>query len=161
MAKVVVHCPEVRLPDDLKRSLSGKKRKTESEEYSKDAIREQVGGYLREIKDLSATSFKGLQKKKYKDDILTKLGAPPPKEQKMPFAMKMGIEKGRKRRDAAIQRHSKEAGVVLPGRKQIEKEKKSDRPNRSRDNFDVKLKKGLLHVKPLKKKSSLKKGRKA
>ncbi len=149
----VVHCPDVRLPEDMQGR--GKKRYRDSKErvqsgfVSTKEVREELRGYLGEIKDLTATSFEGLKKKRFKEDKLTKLGAPPAKQQKMPFKMRMGIDKGIQRREKATIAHAKESGVVLASSimKSKSKGKERERPRRSEDDFDVRTKKGVLHVK--------------
>lgn len=152
-------CPNVKLPEkSIERS--GQKRTRESDYTSKinfakksmpsqnfEMSKKEVSNILTEIKDLSATSFVGMAKKKHKEDKLTKLGAPPPKQQTMPFKMQMGILKGRKIRMTKAIQTAKEAGVVLaaPSKDQMKNSKR--KPSKDRQSsFEVGTKGGILHL---------------
>ena len=91
-----------------------------------------------EIKEYSSTAFTGLAKKKHKEDKLTKLGAPPAKEQTMPFKMKMGILAGRKKREQKMIAEAKQAGIVLAENvtKKAKKPTRNDKKGRSRSDRD-------------------------
>ncbi len=149
---IVVKCPEIRLPDDHKSmaSASGRKRGRHFDREqlpvglvsSKD-VKDEIRGLLGDVKGLAATAFEGLKKKKYKEDKLTKLGAPEVKQQKMPFKMKMGIEAGKVRRQKAIQAQAKEGGIILATQKKKEDPKRSFKRN---DELGDRVTKGVLHV---------------
>ena len=92
---------------------------------------------------------------KHKEDKLTKLGAPPPKEQKMPFKMKMGILEGRKKREIKSQERAKESGVVhgkkafssSGGSSSTTKKLRGKREDfEGYGGFDVKTKGGVFHL---------------
>jgi hypothetical protein len=55
-------------------------------------IMEERHKIMKSIKELAATTLTGINKKEYKEDKLTKLGAPPVAKQKIPYKMKMGLE---------------------------------------------------------------------
>jgi hypothetical protein len=107
---------------------------------------------MKEIKDLSSTALLGSAKKKYKEDILTKLGAAPVKEQTMPFKMKMGILKGRKRREDRAEQERKESGVVVATSKTKKGKKSNQLSERDDDkalgvpNWNVNTFNGVLHL---------------
>lgn len=176
MAKVQTFvCPEVRLPSKIeagnrtqaysnpkKRSLNGESSFSSSSSSSSSrndkyvelerAAHEKadVRDLYSSIKELSATTYSGLKKKKHKEDILTKLGAPPVKEQTMPFKMKMGILAGRKKRMEKAEQESKLSGVVTANKKS-KKSKKRDKKRGDDDDNDAfsmpDFKNGILRIK--------------
>jgi len=110
-------CPEVSLPEDL---YSSKRTKTDKESKgkvsgtkpeTKASKREEFRNFMNNLKEFNAKES-SVKKKFTKDDILTKLGAPPPKQMTMPFKMKMGLEAARKKREIKLEIESKEAGLV-------------------------------------------------
>jgi hypothetical protein len=118
-------CPEVRVPSKALALTSSndliRKRNIEGEGFKNKKQRNSSGKSLHDeqrsirdsIRELSAQSLRGLQKLNHKEDKLTKLGVPPPKEQSMPFKMKMGILAGREKRKRKHLLEAKEAGTVL------------------------------------------------
>ena len=157
-------CPTVTLPDSFSRSkrergdmgwdrdasvssrpssgnnFSGKKQRYDE----KNEDRAEFMKVMQSIKDINATSFQGMSKKKYKEEKLIALGAPKVKEQTMPFKMKMGILAGRKKRESRELNAAKESGQVLPSQG-----KKTKAYKRSEDaglGLDVHTKRGVLHV---------------
>ena len=60
--------------------------------------RDQFDQYFSDVKSLGNATLKGSAGIKIKDDILTNLGVPPPKKQKIPFKMAIGINEGRRKR---------------------------------------------------------------
>ena len=159
----MVRCPDIRLPDDHKSSSSssGRKRGRSSDSEhnhlpvglgvglglvsSKD-VKDEIRGLLGDIKGLTATSFVGLKKKKFKDDKLTKLGAPDVKQQKMPFKMKMGIEAGKARRQKAVQSQAKEAGIVLATHRKAESDSRGGLFTKKKFDLGDRVSKGVLHI---------------
>lgn len=85
------------------------------------------------VKNLTATTFTGMTKKTHKEDKLTKLGALPVKQQKMPLKMKLGIVAGRERRLEKTVQRAKEDGVVLPTSVLAQLSKKSNVSNSNKD----------------------------
>jgi hypothetical protein len=82
---------------------AGKKPKT---------AREEVNEILETVKEFNAKSLEGAKKAAHKDDILTKLGALPPKQQKMPYAMRLGLNAAKKKRDIKNAQLAKESQVL-------------------------------------------------
>lgn len=117
MQKVFV-CPEVRVPK-LQRPDGDRKRQREPERPNNrndakkpKSEKEELRSMMSTIKQYNSQSLEGLSMKAYKDHKLTKLGAAPPKQQTMPFKMKMGIIAGRKKRNQREKAMDKEGGVV-------------------------------------------------
>lgn len=140
--------------DDKERNSKGGERGgvVRVEDSSKKARKEEVLDLMQEVKEYSSQTFKGLKKKKHKDDELTRLGVQPPKQQTMPFKMAMGIREGRKKRDMKTIERSKDSGVVLKKGLSYQniKEKYSSKDKKSReerDGLDIGTKKGVFHLK--------------
>jgi hypothetical protein len=170
MVKTVV-CPSVSLPKDY--SLQ-KKRKIEANGPPKDerrpdwkrprasdlhnsstsSTKEEIKGIYKSIKDLAATSYTGMAKKKHKEDILTQLGAPAVKQQKMPFKMRVRINEAAKKRETKAVENAKISGVVTAGSSSSKKRQgKSGKSWSDRDDndsnfqsFGAKTKGGVLHI---------------
>ena len=133
-------CPVVKLPDRQSVSVNGKVKRhdwddnrSQSFATSKKAKTQSAAAEMKDIfesiKELSSTTLQGSDRKKYKEDKLTKLGAPPVKEQTMPFKMKMGILRGRKKREERALAQAKESGVVLAKTSKKDKKKRIDDEN--------------------------------
>lgn len=111
-------CPEVKVPklqrpDDRKRQREPEKPSFNRNDIKKPKTdKEELRSMMATIKQYNSKSLEGLSMKAYKDHKLTKLGAPPPKQQTMPFKMKMGILAGRKKRNQREKALDKEGGVV-------------------------------------------------
>lgn len=150
----VFKCPEVSLPEKQvkENGYSGKKRSRDTfiKGNNFKAKKAEVDRLHADIKDFSSTSLIGLAKKKFKDDKLTRLGAPPPKQQTMPFKMKMGIEAGRKKRLLKAINRGKESGTLLPSSVTGGSAKKDDRKKKmsssSEAHFNLNTKQGVLHM---------------
>ena len=126
LKRKIFQCPEVSVPRDImhrskepkyeeKSNKSGNKRPPSLGATKSDyrSSKEEIRYMMSTIKAFNANSSTGSMKKNYKDDILTKLGAPPPKQPTMPFKMKMGILAGQKKRELMKEKGAKESGVVL------------------------------------------------
>lgn len=157
-------CPTVSLPDSFSRNKrergdmgwdrdasvssrqpSGGSANSKKQRYDeKNEDRAEFMKVMQSIKDINATSFEGMSKKKHKEDKLVKLGAPKVKEQTMPFKMKMGILAGRKKRETRALIAAKESGQVLPS--QGKKTKAYKRAEDGGLGLDVHTKRGVLHV---------------
>ena len=86
MSVQIVKCPEIsfsRIKENPSTPYKGndKIKMNNSGQMAKQEIREFMGS----IQSFAAITSKGMEKSHHKDDILTKLGVPPPKEQKVPF----------------------------------------------------------------------------
>lgn len=124
MQKVFV-CPEVRVPK-LQRPDGDRKRQREPEIQRPNGKfdtkkpkteKEELRGMMATIKQYNSQTLEGMSMKAYKEHKLTKLGAAPPKQQTMPFKMKMGIIAGRKKRNQREKALDKEGGVVRANQK--------------------------------------------
>lgn len=111
-------CPDVHVPENLERKRKAShesKRPVDALESKYISKKEEtLGDMLKSVRDLGSSGLTGQARLKYKNDKLTKLGAPPPKEQTMPFKMKMGILAGRKKREAKQLAESKVSNLVYP-----------------------------------------------
>jgi hypothetical protein len=161
--------PSIQLPSSLKDKkrdrgdmgwdITNKKRKDSSynnNEYKSlkeenILIMEERHKIMKSIKELASTTLTGINKKEYKEDKLTKLGAPPVPKQKIPFKMKMGLERGKEKRINKSIERAQASGVILPkgyleSLKNNKKEKKIDKTLSDAPNFDAPLKKGIFHL---------------
>jgi hypothetical protein len=78
------------------------------------STRDEINEIMESVKEFNAKSLEGGKKAAHKDDILTKLGAFPPKQQKMPYAMRLGLNAAKKKRDVKNAQLAKEAQIQLP-----------------------------------------------
>lgn len=128
MKRKIYVCPEVSVPRDIMRSKEPKYEDASSSTQKRSSFvgstnsnnrssKEEIRDMMAKIKVFNANALTGSQKKNYKDDILTKLGAPPPKQPTMPFKIKMGILAGRKKKELLKEKELKESGVVLASSK--------------------------------------------
>jgi hypothetical protein len=149
-----VFCPEVGLPDDFK--SHSRKRGRESDRLSvgmssfhasnkKQTQDKSFEHLLSSVKDFSSVSLTGQSRKKFEDDKLTKLGALPVKQQKMPFQMRIGLIAGKKKRDARKNIELKESGQVV-AKSQQQKSKSKPREKKDRG-LDVNTRGGVFHLK--------------
>ena len=149
-------CPEVSVPTKINKTLKPNDISDNSPQRNdnrfnnrlqeKTAERKEFSNIFNSIKELASTQYVGMNKKKFKEDKLTKLGAAPVKQQKMPFKMKIGIVKGREKKMKKIQEQAKESGVVL-SKNLLEQSKKIKKNNMSNQpNLDVRTKSGVLHI---------------
>ena len=67
------------------RSNTGNNKKVLSSQQSSQLGKQDIKEFMGSIKKFASTTTLGLEKLHHKQDILTKLGVPLPKEQKMPF----------------------------------------------------------------------------
>lgn len=108
----VFKCPEVAFHSGVRKERETPRKhpvKPTNGLLSKKA----VSDFMVNVKNFTKTSVAtGMEKKHYKEDILTKLGVPAPKEQTMPFRMKMGILKGRKTRLEKLENEQKLSGSI-------------------------------------------------
>lgn len=97
----------------MKRSHSGFNRHGNASKRPKTA-REEINEILETVKEFNAKSLEGAKKAAHKDDKLTKLGAFPPKQQKMPYNMRIGLKVAKKKREQKTALLAKESQVQLP-----------------------------------------------
>ena len=99
-------------PDLPSSSFKTNKRRFKVQDESADnnlkkKERLEFNEYFNEVKNYAKSSSGK------KEDVLTKLGLPPPKQQKMPFKMRLGINQGRKKREEKILNSAKESNLIL------------------------------------------------
>jgi hypothetical protein len=87
-------------------------RKYQKCDTTKKAKMKQMSDLVGSVKEFSSQTLTGMHAKKHKEDVLTKLGALPVKQQTMPFKMKMGIVAGRKKTASKVAERAREGGVV-------------------------------------------------
>lgn len=140
-----MYCPTTELPEDYLNSRSKKKRKhieeTDQQQQNERQIFQRI---FKTVKEFGLTNIQ-TSKKKILDDKLTKLGAPPVKQQKMPFKMKMGILEGRKKREKRQIQEARVSGQVLSTKKKKET-KVSKKSSNGQPDFDVKTRGGVLRL---------------
>lgn len=109
------------------------------------------------IKKFNADELKGKEKLKLKQDKLTELGAPPKKQQKVPFPIQMSRLRWKNKKDIEIKEMIKQSGVVLSiasnnnkssSSKQNSKAKKvnSKSLNKLQPTLGLNTRKGVFHV---------------
>lgn len=145
-------CPVISYVPSL---LTGNKRKRgqqnsllNSNEESNADDKFKLEKYRAEVRALSDSKLKGLAGIKVKDDVLTNLGVAPPKQQTMPFKMRMGINKGRSIRTEKFIIKAKESGtVVASSLLSQQKKKKWEEPDElGMNGFDSHVKGGVLRI---------------
>jgi hypothetical protein len=140
-----VFCPEVGLPDDFKSHSRKRGRSSFHASNKKQTQDKSFEHLLSSVKDFSSVSLTGQSRKKFEDDKLTKLGALPVKQQKMPFQMRIGLIAGKKKRDARKNIELKESGQVV-AKSQQQKSKSKPREKKDRG-LDVNTRGGVFHLK--------------
>jgi hypothetical protein len=174
-----VYCPTVALPEDYLQRKEKKRKYVEDNHITSSGSRSSKGARVRDggngrgnarengpeeneddkkifqkifksVKEFGLTNME-TSKRKLLDEKLTKLGAPPLKQQKMPFKMKIGILDGRKRREKAHVQDARVSGQVLASSKikkdNLKVKKKSS--SSQQPDFDVKTKRGVLQLNKL------------
>jgi hypothetical protein len=138
-------CPDVHLPKDLNSNQPFKKRKRDdktdmsnskiSNPKSKSGMsKQEMRTMMFKVKEFSSsnnehassstTSTVRKPKVDYRSDLLTQLGAPPVKQKKMPFKMKMNILSKRAERQKRVESERVESGVVVATSKSSSGQKK-------------------------------------
>jgi hypothetical protein len=98
----------------MKRSHSSSWNGRSDSNKKAKSTREEINEIMETVKEFNSKSLEGIKKKAHKEDRLTKLGAPPPKQQKMPFSMRLGLKNAKKKRDVREAEAAKEAQIQLP-----------------------------------------------
>lgn len=132
------------LPDSFKKKASNYKGKDDNKMNQKKEEEADFESMFSSVKELGSSQLIGLARKKHKEDKLTKLGAPPAKQPTMPFAQKMGILAGRKKRENRVIESAKQSGVVLANKSKSSASRERVKKDRG---FDVHTKRGVLHLK--------------
>jgi hypothetical protein len=109
----VFKCPEVAFHSGVKKDRESSFKKGPPKPVNGLLSKKEVSDFMVNVRNFSkATTATGMEKLHHKQDILTKLGVPAPKEQTMPFKMKMGILKGRQQRLEKIEAEQKQSGSI-------------------------------------------------
>jgi|EP01033_Poteriospumella_lacustris_P012510 hypothetical protein len=74
--------------------------------------KEEVRSFMRTIKEFNANSELGSSRRNHQEDLLTQLGAPPPKQQKMPFKLRLKLDDARKKREERKLDELRQSGEV-------------------------------------------------
>lgn len=93
------------------RGPRGKKLSKEDEEFL--AKKEELRTYMSNIKEFNAHSQLGQSRRQFQEDRLTQLGALPVKQAKMPFKVRLRIEKAQKKRETRKLTELKESDEVV------------------------------------------------
>lgn len=121
-----------------------KKNKKENEQNI--MTKNEIKNIYSEIKELSATALIGSAKLRYKEDKLTKLGALPVKQQKMPFKMRLGLNHARKKRLSIALENAKVSGVILASTKKSSKSKRVDTLDKSNPSINNCTRGGVMRI---------------
>jgi hypothetical protein len=112
---------------------------------------EDIHSLHQNIKQFNADSLKGKERVNLKQDRLTELGAPPLKQQKVPFKIQMQRFRQKQKKVHESTKILKQSGIVLPNAKFNAKSNKiiknKDKSKKNNLSLGVKTKQGVLHVK--------------
>jgi len=126
MAPKTYFCPTVSLPNELYVNRKRLRENDETKSIPKNEIVQNLlkskrkfeasnfNEILSSIKDFSAKSLSGMDKVKYNNEKLAKLGLNEDKQQKMPFKLRMGMNAAKLRREKKKLEEARESGLVLP-----------------------------------------------
>jgi hypothetical protein len=113
-----------------RRSAEREKRNVIKDDFS--AKKEELEGFMKDIKNFNSNMEIGKSKRKIIEDKLTKLGAPPVKPQKQPLKLKIALGNFRKGRDQKRLEQAKESKVINLQFSQVLKKKKNDKRNKNK-----------------------------
>ena len=140
-------CPSVSLPEDMmagkrSREYLGNKNKRFAANQEEEFTHKKLRLMYSDIKEFSASALNGTAKNKFKEDKLTKLGVPPPKQATMPLRMKLGVMAHKKKKLEKEKQLQRESGVVqgLKFRPKANKPKKVARNKAPKNKFPGKTK---------------------
>lgn len=131
--KQVYICPEVNIPNDSKKRIKSfhpsdvSKDLENGKPLDKKSMKSEMKKFMDSVRKFNANSSSSSGKKNFKDDLLTRLGAPPKKQQTMPFKMKMGILTAREKRRLRDDLQAKEAGLVTTSTTNSKRKKKNNK----------------------------------
>ena len=149
-------CPEVSLPSQPKKT--SEPRGSGRSVANKTNEREEFQAMRRAVTEFRKSSLTGLSRANHKADKLTTLGVPAPPVQKMPFRMRIGIEKGREKRAEKATKSNKLSGKVEASSLKVQRVDSKSNHDRAQ-NFGLKTSRGVLHLERNKLPSKLVKGR--
>lgn len=99
------------------KSNNYKSKNNSKSNNSNHDTREEIRGLMKNMFEYTANTLSGKNKKKFKEDRLSQLGAPPVKQQKMPFRMKMGLISARKKIEQRNIEYNKIANITTSATK--------------------------------------------
>lgn len=113
-----IYCQEVSLPpksigskrkreDEARNANSNRSRESRgrsampfsSQPTTFGSTKEEIRDIMKTVKEFNANSELGSSRRKYQDDLLTKLGAKPIKQPTMPFKLHLALDQVRKRKE--------------------------------------------------------------
>ena len=125
-------CPEVRAPPTSQRTKSSRRQNSAPRRVEVEG-RELLQRLSSEVFELGGRELAGARGASTQGDLLQRLGAPPPKQQRMPFRMAMQIQAARTKRLKKENEQARESGVVTA------KSAGPPKRRRERDSNDVGL----------------------
>lgn len=121
-------------PDDRRtqnEKFGNKKRKVSDLYEDMDLTnREEVRTFMRTVKEFNANSELGSSRRNHQEDILTQLGAAPPKQQKMPFKLRLKLDEAKKKREERKLDELRQSGEVTAVHKTLLQKAKLRREKR-------------------------------
>ena len=141
------YCPQVEVPCDMNKSSKKRRRDADIHEprhNPRNKPQDDFAGLLSSVKNFSSVVLTGQSRKKFEEEKLTKLGAPPVKQQKMPFQMRIGLIAGKKKRDARKAAELKESGQIAPKSLKPSKNKSNEKKDRG---LDIATRGGVFRIK--------------
>lgn len=156
-------CPDVRIPPSTRKrqgmdmgwELSQQEINQASQDHLKNKASKKckvtdIGRAISDVKDFSSVVLKGQSKIDYKNKKLTELGVAPPKQQTMPFKMRMAINRAKEKRGEASASAAKESGLVqsssMKKKLATSRGKKFDKKNSGNPDVNIRTKGGVFHL---------------
>lgn len=157
-----VYCPEVSLPakfigskrkredetSSSSRNGGGRSRESRgsqsalpfsSQQASFDSTKEEIREIMKTVKEFNANSELGSSRRKYQEDLLTKLGAKPVKQPTMPFKLHLALDQVRKKKEAKKLEELKQSDEVSAmQRSLVTKSKRKQERRANKQNQKVK-----------------------
>ena len=129
----VVHCPDIPMPKDLlkRKAFQGGRTPQHEENTENTSTREELRGFMQDIRQFNTSMEVGKSKRKIIEDKLTVLGAPPLKPQKMPLKLKIALSNARKFREKKELDRARESQVVNHQYDKIAKKSKMNKRERN------------------------------
>lgn len=111
----VVRCPEIALPSHLQKkkpSFSQPTASKEPESVEDVSTKEELRSFMKDIRQFNTSMEIGKNKRKIFEDKLTKLGALPPKPQKIPLPLSIALNNAKKEREKKELQKFKDSQVI-------------------------------------------------
>jgi hypothetical protein len=141
-------CPSITPTKRARIEKSSEHKSKSTTNYSHDT--EDIKDIYESIKQFNANELKGKERIKLKVDKLTELGAPPIKQQKVPFKIQMARLSARAKRQKDSDELLKESGLVTSKLKKVTQKKNQSNKFRGKDSIQpsigVKTHQGIYYV---------------